>query len=258
TEHERQSNWDLLREAYSGDILIAGLGLGMVLLPILAREHVKSVTVIELSQDAIDLVVPHIRTAAGENADKLTVIQGDIFEWKPPRGARYHTIYFDIWGDISRNNLPDMRRLHQKFRRRKNSKTKTGHRQLYTKVKIEKIDVAWVPGAFEIPTVAGRLAASGRYLAVICLGAVVRGETTHDQHINRAVSMALTEIGVRCELPVLFGVLTCNSLEQAIARSGGQAATTGKDVENAQVGNKGVDCAEAALEMVDLMAKLPK
>ncbi len=119
TEHERQSNWDLLREAYSGDILIAGLGLGMVLLPILAREHVKSVTVIELSQDAIDLVVPHIRTAAGENADKLTVIQGDIFEWKPPRGARYHTIYFDIWGDISRNNLPDMRRLHQKFRRRK-------------------------------------------------------------------------------------------------------------------------------------------
>lgn len=122
----------------------------------------------------------------------------------------------------------------------------------------EKIDVAWVPGAFEIPTVAGRLAASGRYLAVICLGAVVRGETTHDQHINRAVSMALTEIGVRCELPVLFGVLTCNSLEQAIARSGGQAATTGKDVENAQVGNKGVDCAEAALEMVDLMAKLPK
>lgn len=119
TEHERQSNWDLLREAYSGDILIAGLGLGMVLLPILAREHVKSVTVIELSQDTIDLVVPHIKAAAGENADKLTVIQGDIFEWKPPRGARYHTIYFDIWEDICRNNLPDMRRLHQKFRRRK-------------------------------------------------------------------------------------------------------------------------------------------
>ena len=122
----------------------------------------------------------------------------------------------------------------------------------------EQIDVAWVPGAFEIPTVADRLAASGRYLAVICLGAVVRGETTHDQHINRAVSMALTEIGVRCGLPVLFGVLTCNSVEQAIARSGGQAATTGKDIENAHVGNKGVDCAEAALEMVDLMAKLPK
>lgn len=119
TEHERQSNWDLLSESHFGDILIAGLGLGMVLLPILARENVKSVTVIELSQDAIDLVEHHIREAAGRNADKLTVICGDIFEWKPPRGARYHTIYFDIWGDICRDNLPQMKRLHQKFRRRK-------------------------------------------------------------------------------------------------------------------------------------------
>src|SRR3990172_10047363 len=61
----------------------------------------------------------------------------------------------------------------------------------------DRIDVAWVPGAFEIPTVAGRLAASGRYVAVLCLGAVIRGETTHDQHINRAVSTALAEIGAR-------------------------------------------------------------
>lgn len=126
----------------------------------------------------------------------------------------------------------------------------------------EKIDVAWVPGAFEIPCVADRLATSGRYLAVICLGAVVRGETTHDEHINRAVSMAITEIGIRTGRPVLFGVLTCNSVEQAIARSGGHVArvndkTTGKDIEKAHVGNKGVDCAEAALEMVDLMSKLP-
>ncbi len=121
----------------------------------------------------------------------------------------------------------------------------------------EQIDVAWVPGAFEIPCVADRLATSGRYLAVICLGAVVRGETTHDQHINRAVSMALTDIGIRSGRPVLFGVLTCNSVDQAIARSGGRVATTGKDVEKARVGNKGVDCACAALEMVDLMAKLP-
>lgn len=121
----------------------------------------------------------------------------------------------------------------------------------------ERIDVAWVPGAFEIPTVAGRLAASGRYAAVICLGAVIRGETTHDQHINRAVSIALTELGVRCGLPVIFGVLTCNTLEQAIARSGGQVATTGKDVAESKIGNKGVDCALAALEMVDLLAKLP-
>ena len=121
----------------------------------------------------------------------------------------------------------------------------------------DRIDVAWVPGAFEIPTVAGRLAASGRYVALICLGAVIRGETTHDRHINRAVSTALAEIGTRCGLPVLFGVLTCNTLEQAIARSGGQAATTGKDAPESRIGNKGVDCAEAALEMVNLMTKLP-
>ena len=120
-----------------------------------------------------------------------------------------------------------------------------------------RIDVAWTPGAFEIPTVANRLAGSGRYAAVICLGAVIRGETTHDQHINRAVSTALCEIGVHYGLPVLFGILTCNSLEQAIARSGGQTGTTGKDVPDAHVGNKGVDCAKAALEMVDLMGKLP-
>jgi 6,7-dimethyl-8-ribityllumazine synthase len=122
----------------------------------------------------------------------------------------------------------------------------------------ELIDVAWVPGAFEIPTIAGNMAASGRYVAVICLGAVIRGETTHDQHINRAVSNALAEIGVHYSLPVLFGVLTCNTVEQAIARSGGNAATTGKDQAEKHIGNKGVDCANAALEMVDLLAQLRK
>jgi 6,7-dimethyl-8-ribityllumazine synthase len=122
----------------------------------------------------------------------------------------------------------------------------------------ERIDVAWTPGAFEIPTVANRLAATGRYVAILCLGAVIRGETTHDQHINRAVSTALCEIGVHYGLPVLFGVLTCNTLEQAIVRSGGQAATTGKDQPDSRIGNKGVDCATAALEMVDLLAKLPQ
>jgi len=122
----------------------------------------------------------------------------------------------------------------------------------------DRIDVARVPGAFEIPTVAARLAESGRYVAILCLGAVIRGETTHDQHINRAVSTALTEMGVRYGLPVLFGVLTCNTLEQAIARSGGEAPTKGKDSPESRIGNKGVECAEAALEMVDLMAKLPQ
>ncbi len=120
----------------------------------------------------------------------------------------------------------------------------------------EQIDVAWVPGAFEIPTAASRLVQSMRYAAVICLGAVIRGETTHDQHINRAVSIALAEIGVRTGVPVLFGVLTCNTLEQAIARSGGSQATKGKD-RGQRLGNKGVDCAEAALEMVRLFERLP-
>jgi len=120
----------------------------------------------------------------------------------------------------------------------------------------DRIDVAWVPGAFEIPTVANQLAASGRYVAVICLGAVIRGETTHDEHINRAVSNALCEIGVHYGLPVLFGILTCNTVEQAIVRSGG-GATTGKDQTDKHIGNKGVDCAEAALEMVNLMSQLP-
>lgn len=122
----------------------------------------------------------------------------------------------------------------------------------------EQIDVAWVPGAFEIPTVAGRLAACGRYAAVLCLGAVIRGETSHDQHINRAVSMSLAEIGARTGVPVLFGVLTCNTLEQAIARSGGERATRGKDRPDSHTGNKGAECAEAALEMVSLIRQLPR
>ncbi|MCR4413518.1 MAG: 6,7-dimethyl-8-ribityllumazine synthase [Thermoguttaceae bacterium] len=121
----------------------------------------------------------------------------------------------------------------------------------------ENIDVAWTPGAFEIPTVAERMLASRRYQAVLCLGAVIRGETTHDQHINRAVSMALAEMGVRHGIPVLFGILTCNTLEQAMARSGGDAGTRGKDQPGSRIGNKGIECALAALEMVDLLAKLP-
>ncbi len=110
----------------------------------------------------------------------------------------------------------------------------------------ERISVAWVPGAFEIPIVAARLAGSGRYAAVICLGAVIRGETTHDQHINRAVSLELAALSVRTGVPVLFGLLTCDTLEQAIHRSGGN------------VGNKGSDCAAAALEMISLLGKLPE
>jgi 6,7-dimethyl-8-ribityllumazine synthase len=121
----------------------------------------------------------------------------------------------------------------------------------------DSIDVAWVPGAFEIPVAADRLAATDRYAAVICLGAVIRGETTHDQHINRAVSTAICQISIARKLPVLFGILTCNTLEQAIARSGGLNITTGKDRADSHIGNKGADCAQAALEMVRLLRKLP-
>jgi 6,7-dimethyl-8-ribityllumazine synthase len=109
----------------------------------------------------------------------------------------------------------------------------------------ESIDVAWVPGAWEIPLIAERMAESESYIAVICLGAVIRGETTHDEHINRQVSMALGQLALDVGLPVIFGILTCNTMEQAIHRAGGN------------VGNKGVECAEAALRMVNLLSKLP-
>ena len=109
----------------------------------------------------------------------------------------------------------------------------------------DAIDVFWVPGAWEIPLVADHLAQTREYAGVICLGAVIRGETTHDQHINRQVSQSLGQISLETGIPVLMGVLTCNSLEQAIHRSGGN------------VGNKGVECAEAALEMANLLRQLP-
>jgi 6,7-dimethyl-8-ribityllumazine synthase len=108
------------------------------------------------------------------------------------------------------------------------------------------IDVAWVPGAWEIPLVAQRLAQSHRYAAILCLGAVIRGETTHDRHINRAVSLAISELALATGIPVLFGILTCETMEQAIHRAGGN------------VGNKGAECATAALEMIGLLKNLPK
>ena len=110
----------------------------------------------------------------------------------------------------------------------------------------ERIDVAWVPGSFEIPLAAQQMATSGQYAAVLCLGAVIRGETTHDQHINRAVSLAISQLALSVNVPVLFGVLTCETMEQAIHRAGGN------------VGNKGAECAEAALHMVGLLRNLPQ
>jgi 6,7-dimethyl-8-ribityllumazine synthase len=116
----------------------------------------------------------------------------------------------------------------------------------------ERIDVAWVPGAFELPFIADRMAASGRYAAVLCLGAIIRGETTHDQHIARAVGGGIEAIGRARGLPVLFGVLTCDTLAQALARAGGDAA-----MGYAGGGNKGAECASAAIEMISLVAAIP-
>ena len=112
-------------------------------------------------------------------------------------------------------------------------------------VEDESIDVAWVPGAWEIPVVAQRLADTCRYDAIVTLGAVIKGDTPHDHWINQGVTDSLMRIATEHSLPVMFGVLTCNTMEQAIHRSGGD------------VGNKGAECAEAALRMVGLLRALP-
>jgi len=109
----------------------------------------------------------------------------------------------------------------------------------------EKITGIWVPGSWEIPPVAQRLARLGDYAAVICLGAVVQGETLHHEYINSEVSRAIMQISLETGVPVLFGVLTCRTMEQALERAGGRA------------GNKGSEAALAALEMVDLLKRLP-
>ena len=105
----------------------------------------------------------------------------------------------------------------------------------------ENITAAWVPGAFEIPTAAAALAKSGKYDAVICVGAVIRGDTTHYDYVCSEVSKGIAQISLSTGVPVLFGVLTTENIEQALARAGSKA------------GNKGYDCALSAIEMVNLM-----
>ncbi len=119
------------------------------------------------------------------------------------------------------------------------------------------IDVVWVPGAFEIPMMTQRFAFDQEYQAVICLGCVIKGETTHDQHINRAVSLQLARIAVDADIPIGFGVLTCDTVEQAAARSTMQTPGTDKTAGE-QLGNKGVEAAAAVLEMLDLVSQLPE
>jgi 6,7-dimethyl-8-ribityllumazine synthase len=108
-------------------------------------------------------------------------------------------------------------------------------------VKEENIDLAWVPGAFEIPLIAQKMADSGKYDAVICLGAVIRGATSHYDYVCNEVSKGIAQVSLNSGIPVLFGVVTTENIEQAIERAGTKA------------GNKGYDSAMAAIEMVNLI-----
>ena len=111
-------------------------------------------------------------------------------------------------------------------------------------VKEENIDIAWVPGAFEIPLIAQKMADSGKYDAVICLGVVIRGSTTHYDYVCNEVSKGVAQVSLKSGIPVMFGIVTTENIEQAIERSGTKA------------GNKGYDCAMAAIEMVNLINEI--
>lgn len=111
-------------------------------------------------------------------------------------------------------------------------------------VKDDNIDVAWVPGAFEIPLIADKMAKSGKYDAVICLGAVIRGNTSHYDYVCSEVSKGIAHVSLESGIPVMFGVVTTENIEQAIERAGTKA------------GNKGFDVAVGAIEMINLIKNL--
>jgi 6,7-dimethyl-8-ribityllumazine synthase len=111
-------------------------------------------------------------------------------------------------------------------------------------VEDENITTAWVPGAFEIPLIAGKMAKSGKYDAVIAVGAVIRGSTTHYDYVCNEVSKGIAQVSLQSDVPVMFGVLTTENIEQAIERAGTKA------------GNKGYDCALSAIEMVNLAEQI--
>lgn len=120
----------------------------------------------------------------------------------------------------------------------------------------DAVDVVRVPGSFELPLAADRLAATGRYAAVLCLGAIVRGETTHDRHIAAAVAQGIEQAGRGRGVPILFGVLTCDTEAQARARSAVPAAGAAWD-EAAFARNKGAETAAAAIEMMNVLTTIP-
>ncbi len=111
-------------------------------------------------------------------------------------------------------------------------------------VREEDIDVAWTPGAFEIPLIAAEMAECGEYDAIICLGAVIRGSTSHYDYVCSEVSKGIAQVSLKSRIPVMFGVLTTENIEQAIERAGTKS------------GNKGFDCATGAIEMINLMRAL--
>lgn len=108
----------------------------------------------------------------------------------------------------------------------------------------EDVEVAWVPGAFEIPLIAQKMAESGKYDAVICLGAVIRGATSHYDLVCNEAAKGVAQVGLKTGVPVLFGVVATDTIEQAIERAGTKA------------GNKGYDCATSAIEMVNLIRQI--
>lgn len=108
----------------------------------------------------------------------------------------------------------------------------------------ESIEIAWVPGAFEIPLIASKMAGCGKYDAVICLGAVIRGSTSHYDYVCSEVSKGIAHVSLNSGIPVMFGVLTTENIEQAIERAGSKA------------GNKGFDCAMGAIEMINLIREI--
>ena len=111
-------------------------------------------------------------------------------------------------------------------------------------VKEDNITAVWVPGAFEIPLIADKMAASGKYDAVIAVGAVIRGSTSHYDYVCNEVSKGVAQVGLQAGVPVMFGILTTENIEQAIERAGTKA------------GNKGYDCAVSAIEMINLIKEI--
>ncbi|EGF12411.1 6,7-dimethyl-8-ribityllumazine synthase [Dialister micraerophilus] len=111
-------------------------------------------------------------------------------------------------------------------------------------VDMESVDLVWVPGAFEIPVTAKKMAESNKYDAIICLGAVVRGETDHYEHVATEVTKGIASVSLNTGMPVLYGILTTDTVEQAINRAGMKS------------GNKGFECAVDALEMINLFKNL--